>query len=564
MKKILLISLSALVLISCTEDFITKEPLAMITNVTFYDNPQNCELAVNAIYDPLGWQNMYQVAAFAYGDVASDDTEKGGGNSVADYPTDQADMNPIATHTATPLNTYLRDWWEYAYIGIARANEMIYRTGDLVTGEHAAHYRRMRGEARFLRAFYYFDLVRLFGPVPLVTQPISPLNAENIGNRADGDDAAGNKQVEAIYNFIISELNAIQNDIPWVYNTENRGRVTAGAAKALLAKVYLFKADLLGEKDGEYKKAYDLAVEVINNGTHELEPMFHDLFDMALDNEYNKEVIFAIQFTSGTETLRGEEGNIRPVYTSPRIFVNPANGQNAVRDGYGYGFNMPRQDLVDAFDPLDPRLDLIIAAGDSLLCTAFSPTTIAWYAIGKVNWNTGFYSLKGTVNYDVFAAFDSQVIGKNIPVIRLGEVYLLAAEAAFKNNDPANALKYVNDIRERARNSAAASIPNVRGAFYKNRIAAGLVGSPSQPPVALTAITLDDIKLERRLELFTEGHRFFDLVRWGDADAVLGAITQDVAGYPIQWSPAKLGRWPIPHTQITLHTGGNLIQNPGY
>ena len=552
MKKILGILVTSFVLFSCTEDFINKQPLGVETNVIFYDKVENCELAVNAIYDPLGWESMYQVGMMALGDMTSDDAEKGGGDNVLQYKSDQGAIFDIVTFTVNPINGYLADIWDASYIGIARANAMLDATNKIdATNDDYQTFKRLRGEARFLRALYYFDLVRIYGPVPLLKQAIAPADAIDVGNRADGDDAQGTKQVKAIYDFIIEELEAIQNDVPWTYNADNYGRVTAAAAKALLAKAYLYKADIFSNSDNEYEKAYLAAKEVLDNESYGLEAKYQDIFDLNLENESSKEFIFTIQFTSGSSTLRGGEGSIRPIYVTPRFFIN-AQGKPEKKDGYGYGFNIPRQDLIDAFDANDPRLDMVLAEGDSLYCNAFGSPQ--WTKIAKVDWNTGYYCMKGSVNYEQFAGFNTQVIGKNIPVIRYADVMLIAAEAGFKDGGyKAEALKYVNDIRKRARESK-----RVLNAYNDYTYSVGTV------PADLSAITLDDIKKERRLELYCEGHRFFDLVRWGDADAILGAITKDVAGYPVLWNPATLGRMPIPQAQINLHTGGKLVQNPGY
>ncbi|MFO7869541.1 MAG: RagB/SusD family nutrient uptake outer membrane protein [Bacteroidales bacterium] len=564
MRKILLISVISFVLFSCTEDFVTKDPIGTLSNTTLYENPNNCELAVNAIYDPLGWEKMYQVGMFAIGDVASDDTEKGGGNNVSDYPNDQSDMYPISTHSVTPLNSYISTMWESSYIGIARANEMIFRTKDLVSGDNEDLYKRMRGEARFLRAFYYFDMVRIWGPVPLIKEPLPPLEAENVGNRVSDDDTDGDMQMEEIYSFIIEELEAIKEDLPVSYDDDNAGRVTAGAVKALLAKAYLYKADIFGNNDNEYEKSFLLAQEVIDDDVYELEENYQEVFSLNLENEYSDEFVFSIQFKKSSKTLRNGEGSIKPLYTSARLFYTSSNNVS-VEDTYGYGFNMPRQDLVDEFDSKDPRLDMIIAENDSLFCDA-TTSDPSWARIAKTNFSTGYYNLKGTANWDKLDR--SQSVGKNIPVIRLAEVYLIAAEAGFKDGNYTNeALTYVNKIRERARQSSDYNIETVRSQFQKNRENVTIDGD--HPPVDLSSITLDDIRLERRLELYGEGHRYFDLIRWSFDDDkygefILTNMTADVVGNPITFNPATEGRMPIPQTQINLHTGGNLKQNPGY
>jgi len=558
MKKIAIIVVSALALASCSDDFLNKEPLAVGSNVTFYDTPGNCELAVNAIYDPLQWEEMYSRNFWAIADVASDDAEKGGGEDAPRYKDDQPPMFDISTYNVNQLNQYIIDMWKGYYIGIGRANAMLDQTGEFVTGKDSTVYKRMRGEARFLRAFYYFDMVRIWGPVPLVTKTVSPGESYGIGNRASGDDAVGSKQMREIYNFIVDELTAIQNDVPWTYDAANFGRVTRGAVKALLAKVLLFRADVFSQ-NADYELAYQVAKGLITdpNNPHSLEPKYQDIFDMDMLKENSPEILFSIQFIdapkSDSYNRDGQgEGTIKPTYTGPRYFIKDDGSVGSSGD-FGYGFMMPRKDLVDQFDANDPRLDMMYKPNDSIYWDIPSKGNPKWYKIYYPSYTTGYYNKKAGLNYNKFASLKAQSSGKDIPVIRYAEVLLIAAEAGIQSGHADDAKTYVNLIRQRARNSK-----RTMTAFNTYTYTPGTI------PADLSSVTLDDVRKERRLELYCEGHRYFDVVRWGKADEIFGAIKQDVAGNPVSWKPATHGRMPIPQEQIILHSGGNLIQNPGY
>lgn len=561
MKKIAITVLAALALVSCSDEFLNKEPLAVGSNVTFYDNPINCELAVNAIYDPLQWESMYSRNFWGIADVATDDAEKGGGEDAPRYKDDQLEMFDISTYNVNQLNTYIKDMWVGYYIGIGRANAMLDQTTEFLTSEDSVIYKRLRGEARFLRAFFYFDMVRLWGPVPLVTATVSPGDSYSIGNRASGDDEKGTKQIEEIYNFVVDELTAIQNDLPWSYDAANFGRVTQAAVKTLLAKALLYRADVL-KQNADYELAFQTAKNLINNpnNPHSLEPKYQDIFDMDNLKENSPEIIFSIQFIDGAtsesyDRAGQSEGTIKPTYVGPRYYIKD-DGSVATSGDYGYGFLMPRQDLVNQFDANDPRLDMMYKPNDSIywdLPTKSTTKTPKWYKIYYPSYTTGYYCKKSGLNYDKFGTAKAQASGKDIPVIRYADLLLIAAEAGVQSGHADDAKTYINLIRKRARESK-----RVMTAYNTYTYSVGTV------PADLPSVTLNDVKKERRMELYCEGHRYFDVVRWGEADVIFGAIKSDIAGNPVNWKPATLGRMPIPQEQIILHNSGNLKQNPGY
>lgn len=213
---------------------------------------------------------------------------------------------------------------------------------------------------------------------------------------------------------------------------------------------------------------------------------------------------------------------------------------------------MPTQNLVDEFDPADPRLDMMYKPNDSIYFDLPSVGNPKWYKLYYPSYTTGYYCKKAGLNYDKFYS-NPQASGKDIIVLRYADVILIAAEAAYKAHHESEAVGYINQIRSRARNSK-----RTMTAFNTYTYAAGTI------PANLSSVTLADIQSERRRELYCEAHRYFDVVRWGLDDDIFGAITEDVAGNPCSYNPNTLGRFPIPQNEIIYHSGGNLIQNPTY
>ncbi len=571
MKKVSIVILAALGLCSCTKDFITKDPLGVSSSATYYNDPAQCQLAVNAIYDPLGWFEMHDEYIWKIGDICSDDFERGGANTLSTYTTgdDWEKSGQLAVFEATDRSAIMSGIWKAGYVAIARANAMLAATSDKTSKD----YKTMRAEVRFLRAWYYFQMTKVFGPVILTESSVSVANAENLGNRADGDDNIGSKQVKAQYDFIISELEAIKDDLP--KTAAAAGKVTNGAARAFLAKAYLYRADFCSnasDYENAYKTAYDLYQEA-DGGLYGLQAHYQDVFDIYGESfENSKEVVFAVQFIAGSMYGRQGDGTIQPVYTAPRYYINPANRSSQIEDGLGYGFAMPTQDLLDDFEDGDARATMIVASPfvDKTTIERLKLDTAAWiipskisgsegwYSIGKVDWSTGYYSMKKTQLSTLLcnSGHNSQCSGKNNIVLRWADVMLIAAEAGVQCGHEAEALKLVNKLRERARNSARTIDYKKSGAS-----AACYTYAPASTPADLSSVDLTAVKHERRVEMYGEAERYWDLVRWNETEKFR---TEDISGYKFQYNPVTLGRWPIPQSEIILQTGGNLKQNPGY
>lgn len=567
MKKIFISFIAILtMMVSCTDEFLTKDPLGVESTETYYKDPTNCRLALNSVYDPFALLELYGRNMMVF-DWMSDETEKGGSSSKFNakdgdpYALDQGELYRIVLGNANPSLAKEGGFYTALYRVITRASALIDnadKTNSLI--------KQYVAEARFLRSLAYLDLVRIYGPVPLIKEVISPEIAKEVGNRAAGDDAAGTKQVAEIYAFVISELDAIKGELPEVYGATDFGRVTSVAVKAYLAKAYLYS--------GDFQKSYEVSKDLINSTTvNGLEPVYHNIFNFEAENENSEEVVFTLKMTASTKYNHEGDGSTKAIDTRPRIVKY--NGEVVSIRNIAYGLHQPTASLVSKFAVGDPRLDMIARAGvDTLylpLNTASPYSTsetdpAMWLQIGKHAENTGNYCLKGYLSHDVMLASSAniQATGKDIILMRWAEVLLNGAEAAYRSGHTADALTWVNLVRERARNSKrTVNAINMKDCQYT----AGTV------PAALGSITITDIKNERQYELYSEnGTRYFDLVRWNstndgdgiDANTVLGALKTDMVGNVRNWNPARLGRLPISNTQILLHSGGNLKQNPGY
>jgi len=574
-----LFGITSAVLYSCKKEPDKTPPTTTIPPIetpvidsSYFDTGEQCRMAVDAMYITLSSQLLYQRGTEAL-DMLSDDAEKGGSlTNVAGYKSDQPEMYAMALYDANATNRITNNFWKEYYRIILQANSLIDLTADR---KDVPAYKEMRAEARFLRAFVYMDLVKMFGAVPLITSVIP--EAKSLSNREFGS-AEG--QIAAIYNFITSELEAIKGVLPQRQPNTQFGRANDAAVRAYLAKAYLYAED--------FAKAYATAKELITTakGNYGLEAQYHKVFDFdKTDNEYTiREIVFAIQYVSNNNYGNGSlyyannlpyytcgvpyyywygsnSSNIRTIDNNPRAIVS-ATGTFRENTSVGYGLVIPTKKLVDAFETGDPRLDMIAKSKET------APNGIAdsiywdgsWQKIAKTTFNTGNYTLKNYLNQ---AVFNGQLSGKDYILMRWAEVLLIGAEAAVRTGNTGDATAWVNELRERARNSKCTE---------KAPVMAGYKFSTSAVPANLTTVSITDVKKERQKELFCEnGTRYFDLLRWnktndGDrisADEILSTIGNDLAGSARVWKPGQKGLFPIPIDEIRAHNGA-LIQNTGY
>lgn len=448
MKKILLFLtiLVSLSISSCVE--LDLAPYSSLTPENFFKNEADAKSAVLAAYSSFGNTTVFNQFAEVVQSQATDDAEWGSGRN-----TNNTNKNDFDRMKFTPESNLIYTVWVGYYASINTCNFAI----DNITAMSAdkiSDTKRVQliGEAKFLRAYFYFGLVRYFGGVPLVTQQTTSL--ENL--------KVSRNSAEDVYKSVISDLEYASANLPTKsqYKAADSGRATKGAALSLLAKVYLTRE--------EWQKAVDATSQVLTLG-YSLCDKYADNFDLAKEN--GKESIFEIQYLAGD----GNPGsNYNGYFRPPFVTIN----------GWaGYGDNPVTKNLWDAYGTGDTRRNVCIRLYTKTEYPGMSATILYPYYCNKY------------LDFSTISTRSSS--GNNQPVLRYSEVYLMRAEALGRLN-PSNpeAYEFLNKVRRRAY-----GFPTDQPA--SSDIQAGL----SQKDF------IDTIIKERRLELAFEGHRWFDLVR---------------------------------------------------
>lgn len=473
-KYIILSSVALFATISCSDDFVDVEP-ANPASDNYFNTEQDYQDALVGAYDLL--QTTYQNVLL--GEIASDNTLCGG-ESATDVPGFQQIDDMI--HTSS--NSQLRAIWGWMFAGVNRAN-FILEFQDNIDFDGKEN---ILAQARFLRAYYYFELVKWFGDVPLVVDKRILFGEQNDLDRTPKEAVYAQIELDLIY--------AIDN-LP--YTQTQVGRITKGSAEALLGKAYLYQ-----DKFG----AAALVLEnLIDNGPHDLVTDYTTLFEN--DNENNIESVFEVQYTdqegAGFECLQCSEGNVAVGFNGIRNYNGPLFDS-------GFSFNVPTQEAVDEFESDDPRFETAI-----LDIEAWAASTGATFGTGYEH--TGYYNRKYIARKGDSNIGDQNLTNpNNYRAIRFADVLLMAAEALNRG-----------------------SIADDRAQNYLNRVRQRAFGDMNHDvTVSGTALT-EAIYHERRVELVGEGHRFFDLVRTGRA-------AQEINGF----IAGKHELFPIPQIEIEL------------
>lgn len=525
------LTLAAGVLTGCNDWLGEKSPGSTELG-DFFTSGEACEQVVNACYFPLAWEyNHSYFSEWFFGDIASDDALKGGQNVA-----DGADAYDIDNFKVNANNTIVLDYYRAKYQGIIRCNLALKEISDYETDDTFTEAEKdcLLGQAYFLRGLYYFQLVRLFGGVPLVHDVI------------DSSDRWGQPRATAedVYASIIDDLTKAESMLyeKHQYAIEDLGRATKGAACGLLAKVYLFNHD--------YNKAYEWGKKFVDEhyttGRYSLCPVYADNFTLAGEN--GPESLFEIQYLADPMSDYGEgygftRGTFSIILTRPRM---SSLGGNA-----GWGWNHPTQNLYDEFEEGDTRRETAIGTPDE---AGLQEIEVVYLGSPYYN-NKTSYSEGGT-----FPAIDHHSRGPlNYRILRASDVLLVYAEAALESGKDASAAKWaLEQVRARAR--ANASTASALPAFPGYR---GYTDN--------TESLRDAIRHERRVELAMEGHRWFDLVRWGIAAQVMDrdngtygkTESQEARAEMANFIVGKNELFPIPAEEIALNPVP-MEQNPGY
>ena len=496
------VCLSVVLLNTGCKKFLDQEVPGAYAEEDFYKTDQDITQAVTAVYDMMqahynnNWGSLYMIKM-----LLSDESNAGGSDAG-----DQPGYQTLDNFTFDATNDKVRDAWRMCYFTIYRANKVINRSEATNTLR-----KRLIAEAKFLRAYNYFELVSLWGDVPLVLNDIAPAAYTSTGRKPKAD----------VYTQIEKDLNEAITDLPLksAYTGADRFRVTKGAAQALLGKALLYQ--------GKYPEAATQFENVITSSQYGLAPSVGAAFSRNF--EFGTESVFEISYTNARSYDWGNfpwggapESNIHIQLMGPRgDYYTKAPSDSLIA---GWGFNLPKQKLYNAY----------IAAGDVTRRQQTIMSATELIANGG-NWsNPTAYDYEGFFQRK-YGAFASQTggpiselnYGTNWRHIRYSDVLLMAAEAYNKSATPndSKARQYLNLVRQRA----------------------GLVDINTSGGALFT-----DIVKERQLELAFEGVRFTDLVRWGMAATELA---------PLGYQQAKHSLLPIPDFDVRT---ANLPQNPGY
>lgn len=506
MKKIIFVTIvsSAAVMLysSCSKSYLNPAPQNTVQqNDSIYTDPKGAAKFLAACYTNLLQWNESSFSWLGLTSITSDDADKG--SDPGDLGGDKDQLDAI-TYSATTGS--IAEGWAGNYNGVSNCNQAILNIG-LYANLNQGLKERYIGEAKFLRAYYYFNLVRMFGDVPLVD---TVLNSED---PADVVKAATRVPEADIYAFIELDLKAAMAVLPTndQQAASDVGHATKGAAAGLLAKVSLYEK--------KWQQAFDLSQGIMQGkyGTYGLVSDYSTIWREIGEN--SKESLFEVQSKIGVPDAGVQQ------YTAVqgiRAATFKKVGQTGTVSAYsGWGFNVPSEDLDKAYEPGDKRRKAtIIHIGDTLfdgviLTSAANPR----------------YNYKAYVSvFDETYDGDGDNTNKNVRLLRMGDIVLINAEAANELGNAGVATASLNLIRHRAglNPTTASGQDGLRAAIWK----------------------------ERRVELAMECDRFFDLIRQGRAAEVLNALGK-------KFTKGKNEHFPVPQVEIDA-TDGKMQQNPGY
>ncbi|MBE9461390.1 RagB/SusD family nutrient uptake outer membrane protein [Dyadobacter subterraneus] len=508
MKKYqyILLAVSALFIASC-DDFLTEKPESIISEDQYYKTESDANTAINAVYFFLNSgriQTPYNTLFNTGMNMAGDDEDPGPGATNPDVRS-----LAVLAHSSSNLRVY--ELWQQHYAAIRKANVVLNKIPS-ITFSVPATKDRILAEAKFLRALFYFNLVRLYGDVPLITEYQNFVTA--------ADYAIAKSPSADVYAQIEKDLTEAAAALPASYSSPDVGRATAGAAKSLLAKVYLIKASLPLKLTENYAKAITKAEEALSSadggtGTYgyDLIRDYSRVFLPAYKN--GAEHIFSAQMKANSYS-QGNSENPRAIYTAiPGLTGNYAHMVRFYTEGNDKFFS-----IYKLFKPTDKRRNVTFVRSFT------SPTNGRKYALPIANTavpndSTPFWNKWWDPNNQAVTS-NSEA---NVPIIRYAELLLIHAEAENEVNGPTTkAYKSINRVRTRA------GLANLTQGLTKDQFR-------------------DSVYFERRLELVYEYQRWFDLIREKDAsgNGILIKSLQKVGKNNVA---PKHYLYPIPQTEL--------------
>lgn len=472
---------SCILLTSCSKTFTSSKDaiLGQPAATQFWKTASDAASAVNSIYGNLRTWNNTAFAAIAVENMGSDDAIKGSTSNDATF------FNLYDNFTVDASEGQLDGFWTGQYQNINFCNQVLDHV-DTMASVDANLKARYLAEAKFLRAYSYFRLVRAFGNIPLVLHV--PLSAAELNPKQSTS--------AEVYAAIEQDLTDAANVLPTSYGPSDIGRATKGAALALHAKVAMYQK--------KWSDVLNYTNQVIALGVYSLFPDYYQMFRYA--NENCSESIFEIQcdYVPGNDDLNSSQ-------------YSQVQGDRDASPSAGWGFNEPTSNLVSEFEANDPRLQATVMFAGT---TTPSGDAVPQAAAGAPT----RYNMKSYVPFAVAVLSGNQGCGQNVRVLRYADVLLMNAEANNESGNATAALSPLETVRARAR------------------------ANSSSPSTALPAVTTTDqtalrnaIYHERRVELAMENDRYFDVIRQGRGTTVFG---------PLGWTANKNEVWPIPQTEI--------------
>lgn len=486
----------ALLLAACSKDRLVVDPVNEFLSSNYYQTEDQVASALIGVYDPIGWSMAYGqwISPTMMGEIRSDNANAGGDPSNNDQP----GWQELDDFTNTNSNVVIHPIYRKSYIGISRANALLDLTE--IESETVTEYK---AQAQWLRGYYHFELFRHFGPIPVVNQSLTPddMNLER-------------NTLSEVMQQIVTDCEQALPHLPLVAPSGQEGRVTKGAAYALMGKAYLYWADLKGDDPVLFQSAADAFQSVVDLGAYQLQDDMQSLF--VFDNRNTTESVFEIQhnplWSSDWSWMEGVDGNgmiqlcgVRglcadhPDYEAGWGFMSVTEGlwdhfledDTYRRDVAILSEAELAQDLADAGASCDPIIDM----------TQNNPVDYTGY------WQEKYPNLKAFAGTNVNGGNEHLTKAQNTHVFRYADVLLMLAEALHRGSgDDGTAQMYIDIVRERA-----AGPGDNTGSF---RTAATVMAEEGWS-------LLDLIWYERRAELACEGDRWYDLVRSGRAEGSL-------------------------------------------
>ncbi len=510
-KYILIVGI---VLTSCSDDFLDRQPLDQVVSSNFYQTETDAMEALVAVYDVLGYQSSPGASWSPFctmSDILSDDAFAGGGDA-----NDGMDEDEFNTFNIPTTNNIVHSLWLKNYVGIYRANLLLEKIDGIDASNEFKD--RIKAECKFLRGYFNFELLKFFENVPLLTATI----------KGPSEYSQSQNSPKEVYDQLASDLVDAINGLPNLIPTNENGRVSKWAAEGLLARVFLFYNGVYGgDLQAENRlidqgQALNYLEDLISNSGHDLMTDYDEIFHLSA--EFSVESVFEISHGDSPAWwdwgyLRGGEGNLAAQMQGPRV-------TGSINWNRGWSFAPVSEDLFQILKD-DPRRSSTIVMQEEL-----DGSLIKGYQ------HTGYYSRKYTSDAEHWGS-DGQFEHNrtcNYRVIRFSDVLLMAAELGSPN-----AQLYLDRVRLR-------------------------VGLPSIPA------TYENIYDERRRELALEGIRYFDVIRRGISYASEELSESGIRGanyegdqilFNVVFKQDTRGFLPIPQTEMDL-SAGTFIQNQGY